>query len=142
MCGCCPSRAIFIEARLDPDAGRAHLWEMRWLAPALLLVLTTAAAHAQTYVPGQTQQMLNQEQLDIQSQRLQQLQRRASQGLAQPDPAIRMQAAEAQLQINRQSADVNAARMQAPFADPADLNARLQASGAAIRRIEPLASGR
>ncbi len=53
-----------------------------------------------------------------------------------------MQAAEAQLQINRQTAEVNAARMQAGSADPTDLNARLQASGAAIRRIEPPTPGR
>jgi TolA-binding protein len=114
---------------------------MRWFVPTLMLALTAAAASAQTYVPGQTQQRLNQEQIDLQSQRLQQLQRQTNQGLEQPDPVVRMQAAQAQLQINRQAAELNAARMQAPTADPTDLNARLQASGAAIRRIDPPAPG-
>lgn len=114
---------------------------MRWIAPALLLALTAGAASAQTYDPLKTQQMLNQEQIDLQSQRLLQLQRRTNAGLEQPDPSIRMQAAQAQLQINRQAAELNAARMQAPSADPSDLNVRLQASGAAIGRIQPPAPG-
>jgi TolA-binding protein len=109
----------------------------RLIASALFVSLAAGAAEAQTYVPGQTQQMLNQEQLDIQSQQLQQLQRQNNQALQQADPAVRMQAAQAQMQINRQTAETNAARMQAPSADPADLNARLQANSAAIQQIRP-----
>ncbi|MDB5460939.1 MAG: hypothetical protein JWO72_2680 [Caulobacteraceae bacterium] len=107
------------------------------IASALFLSLAAGAAQAQTYVAGQTQQMLNQEQMNIQSQQLQQLQLQNNQALQQPNPATRMQASQVQMQINQQTAETNAARMQAPSADPADLGARLQSNSAAIQQIRP-----
>ena len=106
---------------------------------ALVLSFAASAASAQTYVPGQTQQMLNQQQIDIQSQQLQQLQRQTNQAFQQADPSAVAQAAQAQMQINQQTAALNAARMQAltPGANPSDLNTQLQAGGAAIQQIRP-----
>ena len=107
------------------------------LTALVLSLLTAGGAAAQTYDPAQTQRMLNQQQLDIQSQQLQQLQLQTNQGLQRADPAAAMQAAQAQLRINQQTADLQAARMQALSADPADIDARLQQSGAAIQQIRP-----
>jgi TolA-binding protein len=106
---------------------------------ALVLSFTVSAASAQTYVPSQMQQMLNQQQIDIQSQQLQQLQRQTNQAFQQADPLAVAQAAQAQMQINQQTAVLNAARLQAltPGANPADLNAQLQAGSTAIQHIRP-----
>ena len=78
--------------------------------------------------------LLNQSTL---SQQLQQLQRQNSIAAQQPSPAVNAQAAQTQVQINQQAAELNAARMQALSANPADVNARLQQSGAAIQQIQP-----
>jgi hypothetical protein len=105
------------------------------LAPfALVVALTAGAAQAQTYDPGQAQQRLNQEQLDIQSQQLQQARRRNTQALQQPDAATRARAAAAQQQIRQQSETVTALRQQmlSPSASPAAINAQIQANGARI----------
>ena len=83
---------------------------MRLPALVLLAALSTGAARAQTYDPAKSQQRLNQEQLDIQSQQLQQLQRQNNEALQQPDPGVRAQAAATRLQIQRQTDAVNALR--------------------------------
>ncbi len=105
---------------------------------AIALLAAAGAAQAQTYTPGMTQQMLNQEQMNIQSQQLQQLQRQNSQALQGADPAARAQAAGTQLQIQQQTDTLNAARQQQlnGAANPSDLNAQLQASGVAIQRLQ------
>lgn len=111
---------------------------MRLPALVLLAALSAGAAHAQTYNSAKSQQRLNQEQLDIQSQQLQQLQRQNNQALQQPDPGVRAQAAETQLQIQRQTEAVNALRQQmlSTSAAPSSLSAQLQASGAAIQQLQ------
>ncbi len=104
-----------------------------------VLALAAGGARAQTYDPAVTQRMLNQQQLDIQSQQLQQLRLQANAAPLQPDPAAAMRAAQTQMQINQLDAELNAQRAQVltPSANPADLSARLQASGAAIQAIRP-----
>ena len=113
---------------------------MRTLVPALVLAaaLSAGAAHAQTYNPVQSQQRINQEQLDIQGQQLQQLQRQNNQALQQGGPGARAQAAATQLQIQQQAATAGALRqqMQSPGADPGNLSAQLQASGARIEQMQ------
>jgi hypothetical protein len=108
--------------------------------PAALTLLLTAlagGARAQTYDPAATQRMLNQQQIDIQSQQLTQLQRQNNAALQQPDPSAALQTAAMQQRLNQQAADLNAARMQAPYANPADLAARLQQSAGALPPILP-----
>jgi hypothetical protein len=109
-------------------------------APVLILLaaLSAGAAHAQTYDPAKSQQRLNQEQLDIQGQQLQQLQRQNNQALQQPDPAIRAQAAGTRLQIEHETDAANAQRQQmlSRSASPSGLSAQLQASGAAIQQLQ------
>jgi phage shock protein A len=111
---------------------------MRLPALVLLAALSAGAARAQTYDPAKSQQRLNQEQLDIQSQQLQQLQRQNNQALQQPDPGVRAQAAATRLRIQQQTDAVNALRqqMQSTSAAPSSLNAQLQASGAAIQQLQ------
>ncbi len=105
---------------------------------AILAALLATAAQAQTYVPGQAQQRLNDTQLQMQAQQLQQLQRQNAGALSQPDPGARMQALQRQQQIQQQAQDNLALRqqMQAPPFDPANLNARIQANGAAIQQLQ------
>jgi hypothetical protein len=111
---------------------------MRPIAQALvfLAALSAGAAQAQTYDPVKSQQRLNQEQLDIQSQQLQQLERQNNQALQQPDPAIRAQAAATRLQIQQQTDAANALRQQMQSTSPSSLSAQLQASGAAIQQLQ------
>jgi hypothetical protein len=108
---------------------------MRLLSIALPLAVVAGAAQAQTYDPAQSQQRLNQLQMDIQTQQLQRAQRQTLSALVQSDPAIRMQAAQTQAQIQRQIDATQALRQQAPSASPADINARLQTNGAEIQQI-------
>jgi hypothetical protein len=111
---------------------------MRLPALILLAALSAGAARAQTYDPVKSQQRINQEQLDIQGQQLQQLQRQNSQALQQSDPAVRAQAAGTQLQIQQQTDAANALRQQmlSTSAAPSSLSAQLQASGAAIQQMQ------
>jgi hypothetical protein len=104
----------------------------------LLAALSAGAAHAQTYDPAKSQQRINQEQLDIQSQQLQQLQRQNNQALQQSDPAGRAQAAGTRLRIEHQTDAANALRQQilSASAEPSSLSAQLQASGAAIQQLQ------
>jgi hypothetical protein len=139
MCGRCRNHAIFTKAPLDPGGETPHLQPMK---PHVFIAVAAAAlagaAHAQTYNPAKSQQRINQEQLDIQSQQLVQLQRQNNQALQQSDPAIRAQAAGTRLQIQQQTDAASALRQQmlSTSASPSSLSAQLQASGAAIQQLQ------
>jgi hypothetical protein len=111
---------------------------MKIAALTVLAALTAVPAGAQTYNPAQSQQRLNQFQLQMQSDQLQQLQRQNAAALPQPDPAAQMQAVQRQQSIQQQIDETNALRqqMQAPQADPGNVNTRLQADGARIQQLQ------
>jgi hypothetical protein len=110
----------------------------RSIALALVALLAAGAAHAQTYDPAQAQQRLNQQQLDIQSQQLQQMQRQNTQALQQPDASARLRAGATQQQIQQQTEATTALRQQmlSPNATPAAINAQIQANGARIQQSQ------
>lgn len=112
---------------------------MKLAAVAMIAALAAAGpGAAQTYQPGQAQARVNQQQLQMQSDQLQLLQRQNTAGLQQPDPGAQMQAQLRQQQIQQQ-VDANIALQQQllpPQANPADTSARLQQSGAAIQQLQ------
>jgi hypothetical protein len=105
-----------------------------------LALITAGAASAQTYVPGQTQQMLNQEQLNIQSLQLQQMQQHNQARLQSPNPAVSSQAAINQQRIQQQTSQNNAIRQQmlSPSADPAAINGQIQLGARVQPSIRPV----
>ena len=112
---------------------------MKLPAIAALTLLAATPAAAQTYVPGQSQARNDRLQLQLQQNRLQQLQRQNMPALQSADPGARMQAQVRQQQIQQQTDQTNAVaqQMQAPGADPAAINARLQQNGDDIRSLQP-----
>ena len=111
---------------------------MKIAAFAVLAALAAAPAGAQTYDAAKSQQRLNAFQLQIQSDQLQQLQRRNAVGLSQTDPVIQMQAAQRQQSIQQQIDQTTALgqQMQAPRAAPAAISARVQQNGDQIQHLQ------
>jgi len=113
---------------------------MKIPALAVLAALAAVPAGAQTYNPTQSQQRLNQFQLQLQTDQLQQLQRQNAAVLpqAQADPGTQSQAVLRQQAIQQQLDQTNALRqqMQAPQADANTANAPLQQNGDQIQHLQ------
>ena len=115
---------------------------MKIAAAAVLLALAAGSsglvAQAQTYVPGQAQARINQEQLQIQSNQLQQLQQQNAAGLSRPGAAGQLHAIQRQHDIQQQIDQSDALRQQmnAPDASPGNVGAQLQAGQARIDQLQ------